>query len=146
MKSANRYAQDYRQIDLAAEVEQATPHRLVAMLFEGFLAHVAKAKIATQAGQFDVKARNVQFAMDILVGLKGGLDSGASPELSTRLFELYDYCERRLMDASARRDLAGFDEVDGLIRQIKEAWDAIAPAPAENQESDTSQRLQAAVA
>lgn len=122
---AKAYAQNYRQIDLAAEVEQASPHRLVTMLFEGFLTHVAKAKLATQAGQYDVKARNVQFAMNILVGLKGGLDSEASPELAERLFELYDYCERRLLDASARRDIAGFDEVDQLIRQIKGAWEAI---------------------
>ncbi|HUX82039.1 MAG TPA: flagellar export chaperone FliS [Halothiobacillus sp.] len=124
---AKAYAQNYRQIDLAAEVEQASPHRLVAMLFEGFLTHVAKAKFATQAGQFELKARNVDFAMNILVGLKGGLNKDASPELGERLFELYDYCERRLLDASARRDMAGFDEVDRLIRQIKEAWEAIEP-------------------
>jgi flagellar protein FliS len=124
---AKAYAQNYRQIDLAAEVEQASPHRLVTMLFEGFLTHVAKAKYATQAGQFELKARNVDFAMDILVGLKGGLNNEASPELGERLFELYDYCERRLLDASARRDIEGFDEVDRLIRQIKEAWEAIEP-------------------
>jgi flagellar protein FliS len=124
---AKAYAQNYRQIDLAAEVEQASPHRLVTMLFEGFLMHVAKAKFATQAGQFELKARNVDFAMNILVGLKGGLNNEASPELGERLFELYDYCERRLLDASARRDIEGFDEVDRLIRQIKEAWEAIEP-------------------
>lgn len=124
---ANAYAQNYRQIDLSAEVEQASPHRLVTMLFEGFLTHVAKAKYATQAGQFEIKARNVDFAMNILVGLKGGLSKEASPELAERLYELYDYCERRLLDASARRDMAGFDEVDQLIRQIKEAWEAIEP-------------------
>ncbi len=124
---AKAYAQNYRQIDLAAEVEQASPHRLVTMLFEGFLTHLAKAKFATQAGQFELKARNVDFAMNILVGLKGGLNKEVSPELGERLFELYDYCERRLLDASARRDIEGFDEVDRLIRQIKEAWEAIEP-------------------
>jgi len=122
---AKAYAQNYQQIDLAAEVEQASAHRLVVMLYEGFLKHVAKAKMAMQNGQYDVKAHNVNLAMNILVGLKGGLSTDASPELASRLFELYDYCERRLLDASARRDLAGFDEVDGLIRQIKEAWEAI---------------------
>lgn len=122
---AKAYAQNYRQIDLAAEVDQASPHRLVAMLFEGFLTHVAKAKVAMLAKDYEAKARNVQLAMNILVGLKGGLSNDASPELADRLYELYDYCERRLLDASARRDETGFDEVDGLIRQIKEAWDAI---------------------
>lgn len=130
---AKAYAQNYRQIDLVAEVEQASPHRLVAMLFEGFLTHVAKAKVATQTMDYEAKARNVQLAMDILVGLKGGLSNDASPELAERLFELYDYCERRLLDASARRDIAGFEEVDMLIRQIKEAWDAIEPQVATGQ-------------
>lgn len=123
--NAYAQAQNYRQIDLAAEVEQASPHRLVALLFEGFLTHVAKAKVALQSNNYELKARNVQLAMNILVGLKGGLSEDASPDLANRLYELYDYCERRLLDASARRDAAGFDEVDGLIRQIKEAWDAI---------------------
>lgn len=136
---AKAYAQNYQQIDLTAEVEQASPHRLVTMLFEGFLKHVAKAKVAMELGQYDVKAHNVNLAMNILVGLKGGLSHDASPELANRLFELYDYCERRLLDASARRDLAGFDEVDGLIRQIKEAWEAIGP-------SEEVRRIEAAVA
>ena len=83
--------------------------------------------MATQTMDYEAKARNVQLAMDILVGLKGGLSSDASPDLAERLFELYDYCERRLLDASARREIAGFEEVDMLIRQIKEAWDAIEP-------------------
>ena len=122
---AKVYANNYQQIDLSAEVEQASPHRLVEMLYEGFLKHVAKARVAMETGQYDAKARNVNLAMNILVGLKGGLDEQSNPELASRLFELYDYCERRLLDASARRDVTGFDEVDGLIRQIKEAWSAI---------------------
>lgn len=127
---AKAYANNYQQIDLSAEVEQASPHRLVEMLYEGFLKHVAKARVAMESGQYDAKARNVNLAMNILVGLKGGLDDQSNPELAARLFELYDYCERRLLDASARRDVTGFDEVDGLIRQIKEAWSAIAVSAA----------------
>lgn len=122
---AKAYANNYQQIDLAAEIEQASPHRLVEMLYEGFLKHAAKARVAMENGQYNIKAHNVNLAMNILVGLKGGLDDQTNPELAARLFELYDYCERRLLDASARRDVTGFDEVDGLIRQIKEAWSAI---------------------
>jgi len=123
---AKSYAQNYHQIDMEAEIEDASPHRLVAMLYEGFLLQVAKAKVAIEQNNFEGKARHTQQAMDILVGLKAGLDPEASPVLAERLSELYDYCERRLLDASARRDVSGYDEVDGLIRQIKEAWDAIA--------------------
>lgn len=122
---AKAYAQNYHQIDLEAEVEQANAHRLVAMLYEGFLLQIAKAKVGVQQDNFEAKAKHTHQAMDILLGLKAGLDHEASPELAGNLHELYDYCERKLLDASASRDLAGYDEVDALIRQVKEAWDAI---------------------
>ncbi len=122
---AKAYAQNYHQIDLAAEVEQADPYRLVAMLYEGFLLQIAKAKVGVQQNDFEAKAKHTQQAMDILLGLKAGLDHEASPELAGNLHELYDYCERKLLDASASRDLGGYDEVDALIRQVKEAWDTI---------------------
>lgn len=123
---ANPYAQ-YQKIDLEAEIESASPHRLVAMLYEGFLTRVAQAKVAINNGDFEGKARNVTKAMNILVGLKGGLDPKHNQELADRLFELYDYCERRLLDASAQRDVSGFDEVSDLIREVKDAWDQVAP-------------------
>ena len=123
---ANPYA-SYQKIDLEAKVEDASPHQLVAMLYDGFLTRVAQAKSAMKMGNFEQKATNVSKAMNILVGLRGGLDSKHNPELAERLDELYDYCGRRLLDASAQRDEAGFDEVSDLIRDIKEAWDAIAP-------------------
>lgn len=127
---ANPYAQ-YQSIDLEAKVESASPHGLIAMLFDGLLTRVAQAKIAMLAGNFEQKGINVSKAHNILGGLKDSLDSDQSPELAERLAELYDYCQRRLLDASAQREEAGFDEVTALIREIKEAWDAIEPKVAE---------------
>ncbi|WP_410473390.1 flagellar export chaperone FliS [Guyparkeria sp. TX1] len=123
---ANPYAQ-YQSIDLEAKVESASPHGLIGMLYEGFLTRVAQAKVAMLAGNFEQKGINVTKAHNILGGLKDGLNPEQSPELAERLGELYDYCQRRLLDASAQRDAAGFDEVSSLIREIKEAWDAIEP-------------------
>ena len=123
---ANPYAQ-YQSIDLEAKVESASPHGLIAMLYEGLLTRVAQAKHAMLAGKFEQKGLNVTKAINILGGLKDGLDAEQSPELAERLEELYDYCQRRLLDASAQRDTEGFDEVSDLIREGKEAWDAIQP-------------------
>lgn len=123
---ANPYAQ-YQSIDLEAKVESASPHGLIGMLYEGLLARVAQAKAAMLAGNFEQKGINVTKAHRILGGLKDALNPEQSPELAERLGELYDYCQRRLLDASAQRDAEGFDEVSSLIREIKEAWDAIEP-------------------
>lgn len=121
---ANPYAQ-YQNIDLEAKVESASPHELIGMLYEGLLTRVAQAKTAMLAGNFEQKGLNVTKAHNILGGLKDGLEPEHSPELAERLAELYDYCQRRLLDASAQRDAEGFDEVASLVREVKEAWDAI---------------------
>lgn len=126
---SNPYAQ-YQSIDLEARVESASPHGLIAMLYEGFLTRVAQAKTAMQVGNFEQKGTNVTKALNILGGLRNGLDAEKNPELSERLDDLYDYCQRRLLDASAQRDPEGFDEVAELIREVKEAWDEIEPEAA----------------
>lgn len=126
---ANPYAQ-YQSIDLEAKVEAASPHGLISMLFEGLLTRVAQAKHSMLIGNFEQKGVNVTKALNILGGLKGSLDPEHSPELADSLGELYDYCQRRLLDASAQRDVEGFDEVMSLMREIKDAWDAIEPEAA----------------
>ena len=35
---------------------------------------------------------------------------------------------RRLLEANLRNDPAAIDEVAGLVREVKTAWDAIAPS------------------
>lgn len=131
---ANPYAQ-YQSIDLEAKVESASPHGLIAMLFDGLLTRVAQAKTAMLSGNFEQKGINVKKALNILGGLNNSLDPEQSPELAERLGELYDYCQRRLLDASAQREVEGFDEVTSLIREIKEAWDAIEPEVAQMAEA-----------
>ena len=37
---------------------------------------------------------------------------------------------RRLLEANLKNDLKALDEVAGLMRELKEAWDAIAEDPA----------------
>lgn len=123
---ANPYAQ-YQSIDLEAKVESASPHGLIALLYDGLLTRIAQAKNAMLAGNFEQKGVNVSKAMNILGGLKDGLNSEHNPELAERLEELYDYCQRRLLTASAKRDIEGLDEVATLIREIKDAWEAVEP-------------------
>lgn len=125
----NPYAQ-YQSIDLEAKVESASPHGLISMLYDGLLTRISQAKNGMLAGNFEQKGVNVTKALNILGGLAGSLDPHHSPELAERLGELYDYCQRRLLDASAQRDAEGFDEVASLIRDIKEAWEAIEPEAA----------------
>ncbi len=46
--------------------------------------------------------------------------------MSENFDALYAYMMRRLLEANLQNDDSILDEVSGLLRELKEAWDAIA--------------------
>ena len=64
----------YRDIDLAARVAGATPHQLVAMLFDGLRASLGGAERAIAARRPADRIRTVTKALAILDALETSLD------------------------------------------------------------------------
>lgn len=106
-------------------VESASPHRLIQMLMEGALGKIAAAKGNMEHGNIQAKGDQIGSAISILDGLKSSLDKEKGGEIAQNLDDLYIYMERRLIEAHSNNDTAILDEVSDLLRQIKEAWDAI---------------------
>jgi flagellar protein FliS len=96
------------------------------MLIDGALDRIATAKGCLQRGQVAAKGQQISTAISIVGGLRASLDMDAGQEIARNLHELYTYMERRLFEANLKNDPQILDEVSGLIRQIKDAWDAIA--------------------
>jgi flagellar protein FliS len=46
-------------------------------------------------------------------------------DLASNLYELYSYVTRRLFHANAHNDLAALDEIHGLMREIRDAWEGV---------------------
>jgi flagellar protein FliS len=111
-------------------VESASPHRLTQMLMEGALGKIAAAKGNMERGNIQAKGDQIGSAISILEGLRTSLDMDKGGEIAQNLDDLYTYMERRLFESHKNNDLAILDEVSDLLRQIKEAWDAIANHPA----------------
>ncbi len=112
----------YRQVRAEAGVHAATPHQLVAMLFEGLLEAIAQARGALQAGQVSAKGAAIGRAVAILEeGLGGSLDLRAGP-LAHDLNRLYSYLVTRLTLANVRNDDALLHECQKLVRPLQEAW------------------------
>lgn len=119
----------YRQMAAQTSVVDASPHRLVAMLFEGFMEALARARGAMRGKDFEAKGRAIGHACGIVEeGLRGNLDLARGGHLAADLDRLYGYIGMRLTQASARNDEAILDECQRLMQGLREAWDAIAPA------------------
>ncbi|MBL8259488.1 MAG: flagellar export chaperone FliS [Candidatus Competibacteraceae bacterium] len=119
----------YQQVNTQSSVAYASPHRLIQMLMEGAFERIAVAKGCIQRQDIAGKGEQIGKAIDIVGGLREGLNHDAGGEIAANLDALYAYLQKRLLEANLRSDVAMLDEVADLLRPVKEAWDAIGDAP-----------------
>ena len=117
--------QQYQQVNAHAQVSEASPHRLIQMLQAGALDRIAQAQGAMSRGQTEMKGMLIGKAIDIIGGLREGLNLEAGGELAANYDRLYDYMARRLIEANRKNDVRILDEVAGLMRELKAGWDGI---------------------
>jgi flagellar protein FliS len=122
----------YQQVGIETRLSTASPHQLVAMLFEGWMTAVAQARGALRAGDAGAKGLAISRAVRIIEeGLRAGLDLDAGGSLARDLNDLYAHLTFRLTFANLRNDEAALEECQNLMRPLQEAWIAIgASAPA----------------
>ncbi|MBD7978344.1 MULTISPECIES: flagellar export chaperone FliS [Pseudomonas] len=116
----------YQQVNTHAQVSEASPHRLIQMLLAGALDRIAQAQGAMSRDQIELKGMLIGKAIDIVGGLREGLNLETGGELAANYDRLYDYMSRRLIEANRKNDAKILDEVAGLLREIKAGWDGIA--------------------
>jgi len=124
-KTAQLALNQYNRTAVQTGIEAASPHRLIQMLMEGALDKITIAKGHVERGHMEQKSRHIGWAISIIGGLRSSLDMDAGGEIARNLEDLYDYMERRLTTANVENSAEMLDEVASLLRQIKEAWDAI---------------------
>lgn len=115
--AGNPYAQ-YQQ----AQVDTASPERLLLMLYEGAIRFLNAARKGLDERKFDVAHQNIVKAQDILVEFMATLNMKDGGEVAQNLFDLYEYLNRRLGQANLEKSVALVDEVLGFVRDLHEAW------------------------
>ena len=142
MSKLNNAVSQYNRINIESSVEAADPHRLIQMLMQGALEKIAIAKGYMERKDIPNKGASISWAISIIEGLRASLNKEAGGEIADNLEEMYAYMITRLLQANLDNDLGMLDEVSGLMRNIKSAWDEIpqhlAPADGEEQDSQKS--------
>ena len=109
----------------ADNVADADPHQLISIIFKHILANVAIANGAIARNETENKGKCLTKAIALVGELQDSLDMEQGGEISSGLFDLYDYIVRCLVQANLNNDCEKLEEVKGLITEIKEGWDAI---------------------
>ena len=124
--SASSAAKAYQKIDTETRIDSASPHRLIQLMMERALAKMGLAAAQIRDGEIQEKGNNITDAISIINGLQASLNHKADRRMAENFDALYAYMMRRLLEANLQNDIGILEEVSGLLRELKEAWDAIA--------------------
>jgi flagellar protein FliS len=132
MYSSQRGAAQYRAVRSHGLVADATPARLVQIMFEHILSELAAAqgrmgRISNNLPLADVVAKGKALgkAIRLINQLNATLDMERGRQIAENLRALYLYMLERLTLANVTNDAQIVAEVASLVRKIKSGWDRI---------------------
>lgn len=118
----------YQRVNNVGSVEGASPHRLILMLMNGALERLVQARAAIEHRDIALKGAMIGKATMIIGGLQSSLDRNQAPDYVDNLDRLYDYMQRRLLEANLKNDVSLIDEVMELMKTLRNSWQEIDPA------------------
>lgn len=115
----------YRNIDVSSQLEGASPHRLVAILFEELIKAIETVQAAQRHGDMGKRAERQARALSILHALEGSLDFERGGEIAANLASIYREA-RRLISASGRDNQPELiEQARFMLADIASAWGSI---------------------
>jgi flagellar secretion chaperone FliS len=110
---------------MQSEVLNASPERLVQLLYDLAIRCLGDARQSHRTKDVAARVRHVNRAFAVLVELSDGLDLEAGGEIALTYARIYDYCQRCLIDANIQQSDSILAEVESLLRDLREAWDVV---------------------
>ncbi|WP_273428028.1 flagellar export chaperone FliS [Chitinibacter tainanensis] len=128
----------YGSQSLDADVNTASPHRLIVLLFEGAIKAIHLAKLHLNNKDIAAKGASISKAIAIIEdGLRLSLDREAGGEMAANLDALYEFIAYSLLEANLHNDVEKLDLSAQLLSDLKESWEKIGNDPALNQQATT---------
>ena len=116
---------EYQSTALKARVEEASPHELINLLFEGACSNISKAQSFVQRKQIKEKGEHIGKAISIIEGLKTSLNPDLGGEIAINLKQLYEHIQTNLLQANLKNDEQLLAHSNVLLSEIHQAWQEI---------------------
>ncbi len=115
-----------RDAYLESKVLAADPLELIRILYQAAIEAVANARRCLTEGDIPGRSREITRAHSILTELTLSLNHEAGP-IAGNLAELYDYMQRRLLEAHVTQTEGPLVEVSALLATLLEGWNQCRP-------------------
>ncbi|EIJ80541.1 flagellar protein FliS [Bacillus methanolicus PB1] len=112
--------QQFHQVYKQNSVSTASPGELTLMLYNGCLKFLAKMKQAIIEKNISERNVNSQKAQRIIQELMVTLNQ--EYEVAKQMMAMYDYMNRRLIEANVKNDVAIVEEVEGFVTEFRDTW------------------------
>jgi flagellar secretion chaperone FliS len=120
-------------------VNTASPGELTVMLYNGCLKFIHLAKKAIEDKNIEIKNTNIQKAQNIVSELMVTLDIDS--QVSKNMLSLYDYLNRRLMEANVKNDISILEEVEEFVVEFRDTWKQVIQANRQQQHAGQGGRV-----
>ncbi|TFB27594.1 flagellar export chaperone FliS [Lelliottia nimipressuralis] len=118
----------YTAVSLDSQINGATPHQLIVLLYDGAINAMKRAEIYFQSGNIPRRGEMISRAINIIDnGLRAGLDHEKGGQIAEELESLYEYISRTLLEANVTKSGEKLPHLIALMTEMSETWQAIAP-------------------
>jgi flagellar protein FliS len=115
----------YQNVDLTSRIESASPHGLVAILFDELLKALDAMAAAARRKDFGQRGMKQTRALSILHGLESSLDFETGGEIAQSLATIYAEARRLIIAAGRDNDADLVVRAREMLHQISSAWETL---------------------
>ena len=127
MTAQTAYKQ-YKQV----QVKTANNEKLLIMLYQGCIKFLKLAKKSVDEDDIEGANNYIIRSQDIIRELMNTLDMEKGGDIANNLYQLYDFMNRKLIEANINKDKEKIKIVEDMMAELLEAWKQIANGQVQN--------------
>ncbi|TMO23979.1 flagellar export chaperone FliS [Pseudoalteromonas sp. S4741] len=116
----------YSQVSVS-NINDMTPYEQINLIFSNIIGRLAATKGFIERKEIEKKGENLSTCILLFGALQDALNLEVEQDqsISNNLLALYDYCQRKLVEANVNNDIDAINEVVSIVKEVKEGWDNI---------------------
>lgn len=118
----------YQSVDLASRIEGASPHQLVAIMYEELLKTLDAMALAAERGDHVQRGQRQARALAIVSGLETSLDFDQGGEIARGLAAIYREARKLIVAGGREQEPVSLRRAREMLGEIASAWAGIGRA------------------